>query len=72
VKRAEEIVEKLKDELKIDIGEVTSDKMFSIESVRCLGACGLAPVVVVGEETFGAIDPVKTHEMLDTLKDGGV
>lgn len=72
VKRAEEIVEKLKDELSIDIGEVTTDRLFSLESVRCLGACGLAPVVVVGEETFGAVNPVKTHEMLNTFKDGGV
>jgi NADH-quinone oxidoreductase subunit E/NADP-reducing hydrogenase subunit HndA len=72
VKRAEEIVEKLKEELKIDIGEVTDDRMFSFERVSCLGACGLAPVVVVGDETLCAVDPLKTNEMLDTLKDGGV
>lgn len=68
VKRAEEIVEKLKEELKIDIGEVTPDKEFSLESVRCLGACGLAPVVVVGENTHGSIDPVKTGELVDQYR----
>jgi NADH:ubiquinone oxidoreductase subunit E len=68
VKRAEEIVEKLKEELKIDIGEVTPDREFSLESVRCLGACGLAPVVVVGEDTHGSIDPVKTGELVDQYR----
>ena len=47
VKRAEEILDKLRETLNIDVGEVTLDKKFSLESVRCLGACGLAPVVVV-------------------------
>lgn len=64
VKRAEEIVQKLKDILKIDLGEVTPDKSFSLESVRCLGACGLAPVVVVDKDTYGAVNPVKTAEIL--------
>jgi NADH:ubiquinone oxidoreductase subunit E len=65
VKRAEEIVEKLKAILNIDIGEVTPDKSFSLESVRCLGACGLAPVVVVDKDTYGAVNPVKTEEILN-------
>jgi NADH-quinone oxidoreductase subunit E/NADP-reducing hydrogenase subunit HndA len=71
VKRAEEIMEKLKEELKIDMGEVTPDRMFSLESARCVGACGLAPVVTVGEETFGNIDPVKTNDILDGYRNGG-
>jgi NADH-quinone oxidoreductase subunit E/NADP-reducing hydrogenase subunit HndA len=66
VKRAEEILEKLKEHLKIGVGEVTEDKNFSIDSVRCLGACGLAPVVVVNKDTYGSINPVKT---LDILKE---
>lgn len=74
VKRAEEIVEKLKENLDIDMGEVTKDKLFSLESVRCLGACGLAPVVVVDtnqeQETFGSINPVETHKILDNYRNG--
>jgi len=74
VKRAEEIVQKLKDELKIDMGEVTVDKQFSLESVRCLGACGLAPVVVVDtkqvQETYGSINPVETYKILDNYRNG--
>ena len=64
VKRSEEILAKLKEKLQIDIGEVTPDKQFSLESVRCLGACGLAPVVVVDKDTHGSINPVKALDIL--------
>ena len=64
VKRVEESLNKLKAELKIDVGGVTEDKKFSIEAVRCLGACGLAPVIVVDEETYGAMTPKKVIEIL--------
>ena len=64
VKRAEEILQKFKEILKIDVGEVTKYRKFSLESVRCLGACGLAPVVVVDNETHASVDPVKTPEIL--------
>ncbi len=65
VKRIEESLNKLKQELKIDVGDVTEDKKFSIEVVRCLGACGLAPVIVVDEETYGAVTPKKVAEILE-------
>lgn len=68
VKRAEEILAKLKVELGIDIGEVTDDKAFSLEIVRCLGACGLAPVVVVDADTYGAVNPVKAPEILNQYR----
>jgi len=64
VKRSEEIMAKFKDRLQIDIGEVTKDKKYSLESVRCLGACGLAPVVVVDKDTYGSINPVKALDIL--------
>jgi NADH:ubiquinone oxidoreductase subunit E/FixJ family two-component response regulator len=64
VKRVEEVLNKLKNDLKIDVGEVTEDKKFSIETVRCLGACGLAPVMVIDDETYGAITPKKIPDIL--------
>lgn len=64
VKRVEEVLNKLKKDLKIDVGEVTEDKKFSIETVRCLGACGLAPVMVIDDETYGAITPKKVPDIL--------
>lgn len=66
VKGAEEIVKKLTESLHIDVGSVTEDKKFSLESVRCLGACGLAPVVVINKDTHGSVNPVET---MDLLKD---
>lgn len=67
VKRSEEIKERLKQKIGVAEGEVSADGEFSIEEVRCLGACGLAPVVVVGEETFGLIDPENVGEILEKV-----
>lgn len=65
VKRAGEIKERLKQKIGVAEGEITPDGEYSIEEVRCLGACGLAPVVVVGEDTFGLIDPERVEEIID-------
>ncbi len=65
VKRSEEILEKIKDELDLEVGEITRDKKYSLEAVRCLGACGLAPVVVIGQDTYG--DMVST-KVMDIVK----
>ncbi len=64
VKRSEEIIEKLKDELGIKVGEITADKKYSLEAVRCLGACGLAPVVVIGQDTYGDVAATKVLEIV--------
>jgi NADH-quinone oxidoreductase subunit E/NADP-reducing hydrogenase subunit HndA len=65
VKRVEEVLNKIKEDLHIDVGDVTEDKKFSLETVRCLGACGLAPVIVIDEETYGAMTPKKVPEVLN-------
>lgn len=65
VKRAEEIISRLKDTLGIDLGEVTDDRMFSLDSVRCQGACGMAPVVVINDDTKGGMDPDKMLEYVE-------
>lgn len=65
VKGAEEIVKKLSEGLSVTVGGITEDKKFSLETVRCLGACGLAPVVVIDKDTHGAVNPVKVHELLN-------
>jgi len=64
VNRSEEVIEKLKRELGIEVGEVTKDKKFSLEAVRCLGACGLAPVMVVGQDTYGAVQATKVMDII--------
>uniref|UniRef100_A0A831UDZ1 NAD(P)H-dependent oxidoreductase subunit E n=1 Tax=Geobacter metallireducens TaxID=28232 RepID=A0A831UDZ1_GEOME len=55
VKGAGEVLEALQKELGISVGEVTDDGLFSIDALRCVGACGLAPVVIVGEKVYGKV-----------------
>jgi len=64
VKRSEEILDKIKDELDLEVGEITRDKKYSLEAVRCLGACGLAPVVVVGQDTYGDVLATKVMDII--------
>ncbi len=59
VKGIEGVLEKVKETLKIGIGETTENRKFSLEGVRCLGACGLAPVMMIDQETYGALTPAK-------------
>ena len=65
VKGIEGVVEKIRETLKIDVGETTGDKKFSLEGVRCLGACGLAPVMVIDEDTFGNMSAKKAIEIIN-------
>jgi NADH:ubiquinone oxidoreductase subunit E len=68
VKGANKIIENIERGLNIKLGETTEDKNFTLEGVRCLGACGLAPVVVVGEDTLGLVDPTKVMKLLENYK----
>ena len=56
VKGAPRLIQMLSDELGIQMGETTKDGLFTMTAVRCVGACSLAPVFVIGEDTFGRID----------------
>lgn len=56
VKGADRIIKMMEDELDVKLGETTKDGQFTLSSVRCVGACSLAPVFVIGEDTFGRID----------------
>ena len=56
VKGAPRLLQMLSDELGVELGETTSDKQFTLSSVRCVGACSLAPVFVIGEDTYGRIE----------------
>lgn len=55
VKGAQELMDALKDKLDIDEGETTPDRLFTIKSTRCVGACGLAPILVANEDVHGKI-----------------
>jgi NADH:ubiquinone oxidoreductase subunit E len=64
VKGAEAIVERLREELGIDWGQTTTDGMFTLEVARCLGTCGLAPVVMVNDEIHGKVTPDQIPSLL--------
>ncbi len=59
VGRADTLTEALEEEYNIKDGETTPDGKLTIESVACVGCCSLAPVVVIGEDTYGKINPKK-------------
>ncbi len=57
VRGAERVLEEFRKELNVEVGETTPDGKFSINCLRCVGACGLAPVVLVGEKVYGRVSP---------------
>jgi NADP-reducing hydrogenase subunit HndA len=64
VKNAQGILDKLKEELKVAAGETTGDNKFTLEATRCLGCCGLAPVMTINEEVYGKLEPEDISEIL--------
>ncbi|MFA5105215.1 MAG: NADH-quinone oxidoreductase subunit NuoE [Candidatus Margulisiibacteriota bacterium] len=70
VKGAEKILKAIKEHLKIEIGQTTTDGVFTLQEARCLGACGLAPVVMIDEKIYGnvteknAVSILKEHSRL--------
>ena len=65
VRGTKNIIKRLKDGFGLEVGQTSEDRRFSLEAVRCLGACGLAPVVVVNEDTHGGVRPDKVGDILD-------
>ena len=66
VKGAEKVAQKLTDELGIRFGETSKDGIFSLESTRCVGTCGLAPVVMIGDEVHGPLTPSQIPNLLES------
>lgn len=69
VKGADNLFTELKKKLCINEGETTKDGLFSLEGVRCVGACGLAPVVAVNEEVYGKVTPSMLDDILAKYKE---
>ena len=64
VKGGEEILHNFQSQLGIEVGECTDDGMFSIEPCRCIGACGLAPVVMINDKVYGKLKPSDVEGIL--------
>ena len=64
VRGAQRVLEKFERELELKAGQTSPDLAFSLDAVRCVGCCGLAPVVMVGEEIYGKITPARVSGLI--------
>lgn len=71
VRGGKEVLEAIKNELGIDVGQTTEDRTFSLEIGRCFGACGLAPVVVIDDTVHQRVGPACVGSILDQYRDVG-
>lgn len=72
VKGAAKVLEAVERKLGIQVGECTPDGLFSLESCRCVGACGLAPIMMINDEVFGRMTPEQVPVILeDYARKGG-
>lgn len=69
VKGASHILDKLQEKLGIHVGECTDDGKFSLDACRCIGACGLAPVMMINDDVYGRLTPDEIEGILDKYKD---
>ncbi len=60
-----EVLNRLRSKFNLEVGDTTEDKRFSLEAVRCIGACGMAPVLMVDEDTHGGLTPDKALKLLE-------
>ena len=64
VRGGKKIIEKLREELGIDVGETTEDQKFTLEVMRCIGACGLAPSIMINDDVHQRLSPQKISKVL--------
>lgn len=65
IRGAAAVLEKIQDELGIKTGETTEDMLFTLDETRCIGACGLAPVLMVDNKVYGRVEPHQVKAILD-------
>lgn len=64
VKGAQAILQKFKEELGIEPDQTTADGKYSLVATRCIGACGLAPVITIDDDVYGKVDPSQINKIL--------
>lgn len=69
VQGSKDILERLKEELKVDAGETTEDMMFTLEPVACIGSCGLAPLCLINTETAANVTPAGMVEKVHVIQE---
>lgn len=68
VKGAGDVLQAVEQKLGITPGGITSDGKFSLDACRCIGACGLAPVMMINEDVYGRLTPAQVSPILDMYK----
>jgi NADH:ubiquinone oxidoreductase subunit E len=69
VRGGKEVLAGLKDQLRIEVGETTSDRLFSLDVGRCFGACGLAPVIMIDDDVHQRVKPSRLGKILDQYRE---
>ncbi|MFZ5974648.1 MAG: NADH-quinone oxidoreductase subunit NuoE [Bacillota bacterium] len=64
VRGVQAVLERLQKELNVEVGKTTSDRKFTLEATRCLGCCGLAPVMTINENVYGRMTPEDVARVL--------
>ena len=64
VRGGKQVLDSIKKELHIDVGETTEDKAFSLEVARCFGACGLAPAIMINDDVHQRVKPARIKQIL--------
>jgi len=70
VRGGERLLREIETQLKIKPGETTSDGMFSLDALRCVGACGLAPVMIVDGKVYGRLRPTEVMKIVTDYREG--
>jgi NADH-quinone oxidoreductase subunit E len=65
---AEDLLARIKEKLEIEVGETTGDGKFTLWTVECLGACELAPAIMINDKLHGNLTPEKLNRLLDSLE----
>ena len=68
VRGGQQTLAKVEEQLKVKVGGTTDDRRFSLDLVRCIGACGLAPAILVNDDVYGRVKSTKVMEILDTYE----
>jgi NADH:ubiquinone oxidoreductase subunit E len=72
VRGGKQVLSALKDLLRIEVGETSSDRLFSLDVGRCFGACGLAPVIMIDDDVHQRVKPARLAKILDQYRETGV
>lgn len=68
VRGAQKVLDRVEKELGLEVGGTSSDSLFTLQATRCLGACGLAPVMMINDEVFGRLTEDEIPSILDKFK----